>query len=853
MSNDLKLIFSTENYDALYRRRRFTPLSQLQLNQYYILGLQDRLKNTDLINSLSGLLAVSDIGLQYAQGIIYANDIPSIDYAFVDENNNIYVGGIFRGTNFSGTTVSGTTALSFTTFLSVVDVIFNQQYILYMLSTIPPRIAGARLLRDDILGLRLVLVLNYRAAFTLVNPVLGTLHSEVAPANDTFVVLYINPVTFAVTNVIKPTAQTGIVQIGWNVASTPYFIQPSSFTNPSLLVAVGSGTNTLLYSSNNGVTWTGNGSTIFTTLARGTSWDGSTYIAVGSGTNSIAYSSDGINWTGIGTSVFTDGYGVMTTGNRFIAFGTSGTGEVIATSDDSGLTWNTTTSPLADNVYAGATNGTIVVAVGGLGLNGDTIIYSYDQGTTWYGAGNSVFSINGYDVAWGGSGIFVATGEGTNTLAYSFNGIAWIGLGSTIFTTRAYGVIYANGRFVAVGEGTNTIAYSSNGITWVGIGSSIFSSRGRGISFDGTNFIATGAGTNTVAYSSDGITWTGVGDPFGSGEGYRISISLPTFTSINSDLPFKTYLPLDFETNGVLLNIRFNPSASMTWFNTTYTNVTANLNFMLSTLRFNGTHLRSSTLQNIIIYAIDTDSSFNIYIGCSTDSNVTVFGRSITPITLGLQHLYMIKTNNVFVGQWDRFVVTGTAVDIGQVPMQLFVPSPTEAVLFNPRNTSNITISDTSIMNTARTDYLISTRIDTNTGTTLRQDTFPWNSGIASIKLDVFNNSICSGTTSGISLPLPYGDVGNGTPLIFVYGSTSSNDLTEANFGYIDNLIPYNFKNYFAVSVLGFDSTYYDLYTITTSNPSLNLFNNTISGILNDGITRSYIIVAQYGVTYSVV
>lgn len=852
MSNDLKLIFSTENYDTLYRRRRFTPLSQLQLNQYYILGLQDRLKNTDLINSLSGLLAVSDIGLQYAQGIIYADDIPSIDYAFVDENGNIYVGGIFRGTNLSGNVVSGTTALSFTTFLSVVDVIFLQQYFLFMVSSIPPRIAAARLLRDEIVGLRLVLVLNYRSAFTLRHPVLGTLHSEATPANDTFVVLYIEPVTFTVTNVIKPTAQTGIVQVGWNVASTPYFIQPSSFTNPSLVVGVGSGTNTLLYSNNNGVTWTANGATIFTTTARGVCWDGSTYVAVGSGLNSIAYSSDGINWTGIGTSTFTDGYGVMTTGTRFIAFGTSGSA-IIATSDDSGITWNTTTSPLVNNAYAGATNGNVIVALGGSGLNGDTITYSFDQGSTWYGVGNTIFSIDGYGVAWGASGLFVATGEGSNTLAYSFNGIAWVGLGSSIFTIRAYGVIYANGRFVAVGEGTNTIAYSSNGLSWTGIGTSIFSTRGRGISYDGVNFIATGEGTNTVAYSSDGITWTGVGDPFGSGVGYGTSTSLPVFTPTSNDLPFKTYLPLDFETNGVVLNLRFNPSASMTWFSTTYTNGTSNLNFMLSTLRFNGTHLRSSSLQNIIIYAIDTDSSFNIYIGCSTDSNVTVFGRSLTPLTLGIQHLYMIKTNNVFTGQWDRFVIAGTVSNIGQVPMQLFVPSPDEAVLFNPRNTSNITIADTSIMNTSRSDYLVSTRVDTATGTTLRQDTFPWNAGVASIKLDAFNNAICSGTTTGISLPLPYGDVGNGSPLIFIYGSTTTNDLTEANFGYIDNLLPYNFRNYFAVSVLGFDSTYYDFYTITTSNPSLTLFNNIISGIINDGVTRTYIVVGQYGVTYAVV
>jgi hypothetical protein len=57
------------------------------------------------------------------------------------------------------------------------------------------------------------------------------------------------------------------------------------------------------------------------------------------------------------------------------------------------------------------------------------------DGTTWNPVANStnIFSIAGYGVAWNGK-IWVASGEGTNNLAYSSNGINWYGLGTTTFS-----------------------------------------------------------------------------------------------------------------------------------------------------------------------------------------------------------------------------------------------------------------------------------------------------------------------------------------------------------------------------------------------------------------------------------
>ena len=57
----------------------------------------------------------------------------------------------------------------------------------------------------------------------------------------------------------------------------------------------------------------------------------------------------------------------------------------------------------------------------------------------------------------------IATGEGTNSLAYSYdNGLTWTGLGTNIFSSGGfgYGVSWNGSMWVAVGTGTNRIAYS---------------------------------------------------------------------------------------------------------------------------------------------------------------------------------------------------------------------------------------------------------------------------------------------------------------------------------------------------------------------------------------------------------
>jgi hypothetical protein len=148
----------------------------------------------------------------------------------------------------------------------------------------------------------------------------------------------------------------------------------------------------------------------------------------------------------------------------------------------------------------------LIIAVGSVGESRRTIAISQD-GITWSGVSN-IFTANGYDVAWNGSNLWVAVGNGTNTIATSINGTDWIPRSTVgaIFTD-GFGVAYGSNLWVAVGDGTNT-----NGTNWAPLGSSIFS-RGLGVAYNGSNlWVAVGEGTNTIATSPNGTDWNQLGN-----------------------------------------------------------------------------------------------------------------------------------------------------------------------------------------------------------------------------------------------------------------------------------------------------------------------------------------------------
>lgn len=280
----------------------------------------------------------------------------------------------------------------------------------------------------------------------------------------------------------------------------------TSSISHGITVMGGAGTNTLAWSADNGITWTGLGTSIFSSQCYSIAWSGKRFVAVGSGTNTIAYSEDGKNWTGLGLTTFgTFGITIAWNGVRFVAGG--GTSNTLAWSND-GVNWTGLGTTVFPNSLGGiAWNGTRWVAAGDC-TNG--IAYSSD-GITWTTIATPIFTTSGRGVCWTGTQ-FVATGQGTNTIATSPDGITWTGLGTSIFSTAGWSAIWNGSVVVATGQGTNTIAYSTDsGSTWTGLGTSIFSTTGRSVLWNGTNFVAGGVGTNGIAYSATGTAFTGSG------------------------------------------------------------------------------------------------------------------------------------------------------------------------------------------------------------------------------------------------------------------------------------------------------------------------------------------------------
>jgi len=327
-------------------------------------------------------------------------------------------------------------------------------------------------------------------------------------------------------------------------------------TNGKIWIALGIGTNSIAYSYD-GISWTGLGVSIFTT-GMCAYWNGFMFVAGGTGNNQIAYSYDGLIWIGLGNIFTTTPHDVAHNGTMWVMVG----GQTGAYSYD-GKSWKLFDLPFFTGVqYAGAMylswNGSLWVVVGGsstsqmayssdgftwstipnkiftnwgTGIGSDwtgqattiqlyqsivacgqgtnTLAYSQD-GLTWTGLGNSIFTTSGDRARWNGR-MWVAGGKGTtNTMAYSYDGKNWIGLGNTVFNTSCEALYWTGSLWLAGGSSadSNTMAYSYNGINWTGLGRTIFTGACYGYGWNGTLYVAGGFGTNSLAYSYDGIQWT---------------------------------------------------------------------------------------------------------------------------------------------------------------------------------------------------------------------------------------------------------------------------------------------------------------------------------------------------------
>ena len=303
-------------------------------------------------------------------------------------------------------------------------------------------------------------------------------------------------------------------------------------------VACGGNTNVnaqKIFYSLNGISWTLVTSSTFTVGAYASGFNGTVWVSVGSNGASAAfpyYSYDGITWSvGAGASFSTNDTigkgGVAWNGYRWVVVtGTTSSGvtstPILYSAD--GINW--TAASVSNNSVA------CVVWSGNRFVAGyyipavSTQIFTSPDGITWTVNAANTFGSECNNIAWSAyqpnSGYqltnvaiqqpTLALGTGTNnTIAYSYDGIQWRGLGTTIFRTSGQGACWNGKIWVAGGisSGAGVLAYSYDGINWTIATQSIFTSAVYSIAWNGTVFVAAGQGTTTVlAYSYDGVNWT---------------------------------------------------------------------------------------------------------------------------------------------------------------------------------------------------------------------------------------------------------------------------------------------------------------------------------------------------------
>jgi hypothetical protein len=307
----------------------------------------------------------------------------------------------------------------------------------------------------------------------------------------------------------------------------------SQSSNQNYVVAVGSGNNSIAYSSDNGITWKGADSVnkIFSVSGNGISYNGKRYVAVGSGTSSVAYSDDLINWTSSST-IFTVGNSICWSGTKFIAGGTlpGGSGTIIKTSTD-GINWNSTPDistvlPTIHCVYSDD----IMTLVAGTGVGNTPGLVYLNNGVWTYVSGISSLNLQTVHFVKKINSVYYCGGVNSQ-IAYSLDGINWTPFmenpGKGTGTVKD---LYSDSSddssdspvdlsiFVALTD-TPTSAFSTTDIAsstypWIaGVPASLFGVGGVGntVTWNGTMFIIGGSTqsgeTQCIYYSYDGTNW----------------------------------------------------------------------------------------------------------------------------------------------------------------------------------------------------------------------------------------------------------------------------------------------------------------------------------------------------------
>jgi len=309
-----------------------------------------------------------------------------------------------------------------------------------------------------------------------------------------------------------------------------------------------SASNTMAYSTD-AITWTSLSSNIFRE-GYGVSWNGKMWVVGGTGTtSSLIYSYDTLYWFGLGTNTFSKCYNLFWNGCKWIACGEST--NKLAFANDTGTNWKAITSPFTTNCLDIAYNFkrenriTLPKRLNiMLGSGPNNIQYSYNDPTsfnsamTWT-AVSSPFTTSVRSADYNGT-LFVAGGEGQNTMAYSYDGLIWVGLGISTFSTICNFVKWNGLMWLAGGKGLSasfigridngsgssgnilTVLSNLNGKLVIGMtitGSTISAGTTiTGILSQNTytvsssqnisqTYISASTSTGVISYSYDGLTW----------------------------------------------------------------------------------------------------------------------------------------------------------------------------------------------------------------------------------------------------------------------------------------------------------------------------------------------------------
>jgi hypothetical protein len=329
------------------------------------------------------------------------------------------------------------------------------------------------------------------------------------------------------------------------------FVSAFSFWKAGIWVA-GSASNTGLYYSLNGESWTqsnittGNFNTVEYTNG---------YFVVGGGSNNgLYYSTNGINWTA--TPVTSNNFNSITyDGTNWIAGGDNGVwytsnpptgawtnaslqpwivggnlpssgawtsmaygngtyvaiqqgGTAAAYSTNNGVTWVSSTLPVSTLWNSISYNNGVFVAV----AYTRQTAYSTNNGQTWTAGATIGGSGTGwYNSASGTvSGVnYVVSYNNLGPAAYSTNnGVSWTLSTLPAISGQWDNICFGNGIFILITNGTSTAVSSNGGVSWVSGGNLPISQNWNSITYGNGVFVAVGGGGTVAAYSTNnGSSW----------------------------------------------------------------------------------------------------------------------------------------------------------------------------------------------------------------------------------------------------------------------------------------------------------------------------------------------------------